>query len=346
MSKVDIKSLFLSELEQEIAELNEKSFRAKQVYTWLHQNHVVSFDEMSNVSKSFRHILSEKFDISKLNIVDKLESRKDGTIKYLFDIGNKTIIESVFMKYSFGNSVCVSSQAGCRMGCKFCASTIGGLDRNLSAGEMLEQVYSIKRDTSERVSNVVIMGCGEPLDNYDQALRFIKLLSCENEHAIGQRNITLSTCGVVPEIYRLAKERLQITLAISLHAPNDEVRRKIMPIAKKYPIKDVLKASEFYFNYTKRRITYEYALISGINDKQDHAIELARILSNKKCHVNLIPVNAIQEQDYNKSNEKSIDLFSKVLKKYKIEATVRRELGNDINAACGQLRKTYIERGV
>ena len=342
----DIKSLFLSEIEQEVAKLGEKPFRAKQIYAWLHGEHAISFAEMSNISKSFREILSQSFDISELKIVDKLKSSKDGTVKYLFDIGKETIIESVFMPYSFGNSVCISSQAGCRMGCKFCASTVGGLDRNLTAGEMLEQIYSIKRDTLQRVSNVVIMGCGEPLDNYDHVLRFIKLLSSGEEGSIGQRNITLSTCGLVPEIYKLAKERLQITLAISLHAPNDAVRKKIMPISNKYSMEDVLKASEFYFNHTKRRITYEYALIKGVNDKQDHAVELASKLANKKCHINLIPANSIKAQDYNKSSNKSVEEFSKILKKYKIETTTRRELGSDINAACGQLRKTYIERGV
>ena len=346
MMKIDIKSLLLSELEEEIKNIGEKGFRAKQIYSWLHEKNAKSFAEMSNLSNNLREKLSNKSFISELKILKKMKSRQDDTTKYLFQLENDTIIESVLMKYSFGNSVCVSSQAGCRMGCKFCASTIGGIERNLTSAEMLSQVYEIQSELGERISNVVIMGSGEPLDNYENTLKFIRILNSEEGLKIGQRHITLSTCGLVDKIAELQQENLQINLAISLHAPNDEIRKKLMPIAKTYSMAELISACNSYSNATKRRITYEYALIHGVNDSRESALELAKKLSNTLSHVNLIPVNNVDEQNFRKSSKENILAFSEILKKSNVETTIRRELGSDINAACGQLRKSYLERGV
>ena len=268
----------------------------------------------------------------------------DGTRKYLFCLEDGNVIESVLMRYKHGNSVCVSSQAGCRMGCRFCASTLNGLARNLRASEILEQVYRIQRDTGERVSNVVIMGSGEPMDNYENVVRFIRLLSAPEGLNISQRNITVSTCGLVPQIYRLAEEGLQITLALSLHAPSDEVRRELMPIANRYPLREVLDACGNYYEKTGRRLTFEYSLVKGVNDNLEEAKALARLIGGYHGHVNLIPVNPIKERDYVQSNREAVEAFKNYLERQGINVTVRREMGRDIGGACGQLRKSYMDR--
>jgi 23S rRNA m2A2503 methyltransferase len=341
----DIRSLTFEELKIELENIGEKSFRAKQIFNWLHKHHVSSFDEMSNISKTLRQKLSENFFLSKLNIVKKLVSKEDGTCKYLFDLGDSIYIESVLMKYEYGNAVCISSQAGCRMGCKFCASTVDGLDRNLLAGEMAEQIYEIEKDSGERVSNIVIMGSGEPLDNFDNLIKFLNIINDSEGYEIGMRHITVSTCGLVDKIYKLAEKKLQITLAISLHAPNDEIRQKTMPVAKVYSIDKVIKAAKDYADATGRRVTYEYALISGVNDSKENADELAGRLKGSMCHINLIPVNDVKENDFIRSSEQNIKRFAELLKSKGIETTIRRKLGSDINAACGQLRKSYKNRG-
>lgn len=345
MDKIDLRSLTLPKLEAELANMGEKSFRAKQIFSWLHQKQVTSFDEMTNLSKALREKLKENYIIKNIKIVEKLVSKEDNTNKYLFDIGDDIVIESVLMRYSYGNAVCISSQAGCRMGCTFCASTVDGLERNLLAGEMAAQIYEIQRDTGERVSNVVIMGSGEPLDNYDNVMDFLEIIHSKEGNNLSHRHITLSTCGLVDKIYDLAKENLQITLAISLHAPNNEIRQNTMPVAKRYDIDSLIKAAKDYADTTKRRVTFEYALIKGVNDSKECARELASRLKGIMCHINLIPVNDVKENNYIRSTEENINSFASLLRELGIETTVRRKLGSDINAACGQLRKSYKNRG-
>ena len=334
----DIKSYNLKELKEEIQQLGEKPFRAGQIYKWLHVDKVETFDEMTNISKDLRQKLSDEFEIRTLEPVKVLISKIDGTRKYLFRIKGGTIIESVLMRYHHGNSVCISTQSGCRMGCRFCASTLNGLDRNLEPSELLEQIYQIEKNIGEKVSNVVLMGSGEPLDNYDNVTKFLELITDENGANISQRNITLSTCGLVPKINELAKKHLQITLAISLHASDDETRRKLMPIANKYTIDEVLEACRNYFKETGRRITFEYSLVAGENDTTGEADRLAARIKGINCHVNLIPVNPIKERDFVQSGKKAVLDFKRRLEKYKINVTIRREMGRDINGACGQLR--------
>lgn len=343
MDKKDIKSLYLPELEQEIRQLGGKPFRAKQIYQWLHEKLVTDFDDMSNLSKELRQQLKEHFTLTALSPVDVQISKIDGTRKYLFRLADGNVIESVWMQYHHGNSVCISSQVGCRMGCRFCASTLDGLARNLTASEMLDQIYRIQVLTGERVSNVVIMGSGEPMDNYDNVIRFIRMISDEQGLHISQRNITVSTCGIVPEMKRLAEEDLQITLALSLHAPNDEVRKSLMPIANRYALEDVLEACRYYFEKTGRRLTFEYSLVSGVNDNLQEARALAALLKNMHGHVNLIPVNPIKERDYVQSGQRAIQEFKNYLEKNGINVTIRREMGRDINGACGQLRKSFLD---
>ncbi len=343
LEKTDIKSLFLPELEAALKEMGEKPFRAKQIYQWLHEKLVTDFDEMTNLSKSVREQLKERFTLTVLKAVDVKISKIDGTRKYLFGLSDGNVIESVWMQYHHGNSVCISSQVGCRMGCKFCASTLDGLERNLTASEMLDQIYRIQADTGERVSNIVIMGSGEPMDNYDNVVRFIRLISDEKGLHISQRNITVSTCGIVPGIERFSREGLSVTLALSLHAPSDQVRRTLMPVANKYPVKDVLKACQGYFEATGRRLTFEYSLVSGVNDNLEEAKALAALLKGMHGHVNLIPVNPIKERDFVQSDQKAIQSFQNYLERQKIAVTVRREMGRDINGACGQLRKSFLE---
>lgn len=334
----DIKSYNLKELKEEIQQLGEKPFRAGQIYKWLHVDKVETFDEMTNISKDLRQKLSNEFEIRTLEPVKVLISKIDGTRKYLFRIKGGTIIESVLMRYHHGNSVCISTQSGCRMGCRFCASTLNGLDRNLEPSELLEQIYQIEKNIGEKVSNIVLMGSGEPLDNYDNVTKFLELITDENGANISQRNITLSTCGLVPKINELAKKHLQITLAISLHASDDETRRKLMPIANKYTIDEVLEACRNYFKETGRRITFEYSLVAGENDTTGEADRLAARIKGINCHVNLIPVNPIKERDFVQSGKKAVLDFKRRLEKYKINVTIRREMGRDINGACGQLR--------
>ena len=340
----DIKSMNLEELKAVCQEFGEKPFRAKQLFAWIHQKMASSYEEMTNLSRGFRSRLEETYPFRPLEIVQVQTSRLDGTQKYLFELFDGNVIESVLMRYHHGNSVCISSQVGCRMGCRFCASTIGGLVRPLSAGEMAEQVYQIARHTGERVSNVVVMGTGEPLDNYDNLVRFLRLISSPEGLNISQRNLTVSTCGIVPNMRRLAQEHLQITLALSLHAPNDEKRKTLMPIAYRYTMDEVLDACRYYFRETGRRLTFEYALVGGENDSQEDADQLAGRIRGLNCHVNLIPVNPIKERNYVRSGKKVVENFKNKLEKYGINVTIRREMGADIDGACGQLRKSYIDK--
>lgn len=344
MEQIEIKSLSLMQLKNTMIEMGEKAFRAKQIYEWLHQKQAESFDEMSNLSAALREKLKERCVLTTLKMLEVQTSKIDGTQKYLFALPDGNVVESVLMKYKHGNSVCISSQVGCKMGCRFCASTIGGWTRNLLPSEMLEQIYRIQKLSGERVSNVVVMGTGEPLDNYDNLLQFIRLLTDENGLHISQRNVTVSTCGIVPKMYELAEENLQITLAISLHASNQAKRAELMPIANKYSINEVLEACRNYFEKTGRRLTFEYSLVGGKNDTKEDAEELAYLIKGLNCHVNLIPVNPIKERDYVQSDKKVIENFKNKLEKYQINVTIRREMGRDIDGACGQLRKSYIDK--
>ncbi len=340
--KTDVRSMSLSELKAYMQTLGEKSFRASQVFDWMHGKQVRSFEEMTNLSAALRQTLSREATLRSLKQVDVRESQIDGTKKFLFMLEDGHVIESVFMRYHHGNSVCISSQVGCRMGCRFCASTIGGRIRNLSASEMLGQIYEIMNLTGERIANIVIMGTGEPLDNYDSLLRFISLISDPKGLNLSQRSITVSTCGLVPQIYELAKEKLQITLALSLHASDQETRQTLMPIANRYELHEVLDACRHYFDETGRRISFEYSLVSGVNDSADHADRLSRLLKGINCHVNLIPVNPVKERDYTRPDRERILAFQHRLEKGGITATIRREMGKDIDGACGQLRRSYM----
>ena len=337
----DIKSLTYEEMQSELKEIGEKSFRGKQIYEWLHIKGCNSFDEMSNLSKDLREKLKGIYTIVKVEMIERQISKEDNTNKFLFRLEDDYVIESVFMPYKHGNSVCISSQVGCRMGCRFCASTIGGLDRNLSAGEMLAQIYEIQKITKERVSNVVVMGTGEPLDNYDNLVKFIHMISDDKGLNISQRNITVSTCGLVPEIRKLADEKLAITLALSLHGSNQEKRQTLMPIANKYELKEVLQACDDYFTKTGRRLTFEYSLVHGVNDTVEDAVELIHLLKGKNSHLNLIPVNPIVERTFEKPSKKNALAFKNRLEKNGINVTIRREMGSDIDGACGQLRRRY-----
>lgn len=342
--KKDIKSMTAEELAAEIANLGEKPFRAAQIYDWMHGKQARSFAEMTNLSKEFRRVLEEHFSYTSLTPVDMQESKIDGTKKFLFGLADGNVVESVWMKYKHGNSVCISSQVGCRMGCRFCASTLDGLERNLLPSEMLDQIYAITRLTGERVSNVVVMGTGEPFDNYENLLRFLRLLTDEKGLHISQRNITVSTCGLVSYIYRLAEERLQITLALSLHATTDEKRRRLMPIANRYSIDELMRACADYFSKTGRRITFEYSLVGGVNDMDEDAAELSALAGPLHCHVNLIPVNPIKERDFVQSEAERIIAFKNKLEKNRINVTIRREMGRDIDGACGQLRRRHMQQ--
>ena len=339
--KIDIKSLNQKELTEFIESLGEKGFRAKQIYQWIHEKQVDSFAEMTNISKKFIDTLEENAYLTSLKKEEVQISKLDGTRKYLFLLEDGNVIESVLMRYKHGNSVCISSQVGCRMGCRFCASTLDGLVRGLTAGEMLDQIYQIGKDIGERISNVVVMGTGEPLDNYDNLLKFIELLTDEKGLNISQRNLTVSTCGIVPKMRELADENLSITLALSLHASNQAKRLELMPVANKYDIHEVIDACKYYFDVTGRRITFEYSLVGGVNDTDQDARELSQLIKGINCHVNLIPVNPIKERDYVQSNAKVIEAFKNKLEKAGINVTVRREMGRDIDGACGQLRKRY-----
>ena len=341
----DIKSLNLQELTEAMIRLGEKPFRARQVYEWMHVKLAAGFSEMTNISEALKEKCRETFAYTFLETVRIQESKTDGTKKFLFRLADGNLIESVWMKYRHGNSVCVSSQVGCRMGCRFCASTIDGLERSLKASEMLEQVYAITRLTGERVSHVVVMGSGEPMDNFEQTLKFIELLTDEDGLHISQRNVTVSTCGIVPKIRELADKNLQITLAISLHASNNEKRKKLMPIAGTYSMDELLDSCRYYFDKTGRRLTFEYSLVAGVNDTREDAKELAELLKGMHGHVNLIPVNPIKERDFRESGEQNVRRFKNFLEKNKINVTIRREMGRDIDGACGQLRRSYMGEG-
>lgn len=335
------------EIENIVLSLGEKKFRAKQIFEAIYNYKQVS--EISNLSKEFLQKLEQSYEISSLSIYKKLQG-KDGTIKYLYKLGDGNIIEGVLMSYKYGNTLCVSTQVGCRMGCKFCASTLGGLVRNLSAGEILSQVLCVNRDIGgtfkdRKITNIVLMGSGEPLDNYDNVVRFLRLVSSPNGINISQRNISLSTCGLVDKIDMLAKEDLQITLTISLHAPNDEIRKKTMPIANKFSVSELIDATKRYFEKTKRRIVFEYALISGVNDTFDCAKELSELLRGMSCHVNLIPLNEVKERNLIGTTRKRAYAFMDKLNELGISATVRRTMGEDIEGACGQLRAKVIKEG-
>jgi 23S rRNA (adenine2503-C2)-methyltransferase len=344
IKNIDIKSFSLEELIKELKQLGLPVFRAKQIYEWLHVKLVRNYDEMTNLSKELREILKQKYPLTLLEVVQSLHSKTDRTVKYLFRLRDDSVIESVLMKYHYGNSVCISSQVGCKMGCKFCASAIGGKERDLLPSEMLEQIYRIQTLSGERVSHVVVMGTGEPFDNYDNLIRFLKLLTDFSGLNISARNITVSTCGIPDRIRAFAMEGMPITLALSLHAPNDIIRKQLMPVAAKYELSEVMEAFCYYYEKTGRRLTFEYSLIEGVNDGKMHAKQLSLLLKGLNCHVNLIPVNPIKERNYRKSSENNILKFKNLLEKSKINVTIRREMGADIDAACGQLRKSYIEK--
>lgn len=336
---VDIKSLTLEELKKEMERIGEKPFRAKQLYQWMHQKLARGFDEMTNLPAAMRDRCAALYEYTAVKQVRMQESAIDGTKKFLFELRDGSLVESVWMKYKHGNSVCISSQVGCRMGCAFCASTLDGLERSLLPSEMLDQIYAITLLTGERVSNVVVMGTGEPLDNFENLLKFLELLTDENGLHISQRNVTVSTCGLVPRMRELADNKLQITLALSLHATTDEKRRKLMPIANKYSIAELMEACAYYFEKTGRRITFEYALVGGVNDTKEDARELTELIRSLNCHVNLIPVNPIKERSFVQSEGEAITAFKNKLEKNGINVTIRREMGRDIDGACGQLRR-------
>ena len=341
LERIDIKSLTKEQLINEITHMGEKPFRAHQIYDWLHKRLVSNFDEMTNIKKEFREKCKERFFLTNLETADIQISKIDGTRKYLFQLADGNLVESVWMKYKHGNSVCISSQVGCRMGCKFCASTLDGLERNLTPSEMLDQIYKITLLSGERVSNVVVMGTGEPMDNFENLLIFIQLLTDECGLHISQRNVTVSTCGIVPKIKELAEKRLQITLALSLHGATDEKRRKLMPIAERYTIAQLMEACQYYFEKTGRRITFEYSMVAGVNDTPEDAKELIRLAKPLNCHVNLIPVNPVLERDFKQPDISFVEGFKNNLEKNRINVTIRREMGRDIDGACGQLRRRY-----
>ncbi len=341
--KKDICAYTYEQLQAEIQAMGERGFRAKQIYEWLHVRLAENFSEMTNLSKKLRSRLEEQYVILPVVMLEKQESRLDGTCKFLFRLHDGNVVESVWMRYHYGNSVCISSQVGCRMGCRFCASGIGGLVRGLSPSEMLGQVYRLQRIMGERVSNVVVMGTGEPLDNYGSLLTFLRILTGEKGLHISQRNVTVSTCGIVPKMYELAREHLQITLALSLHGATQEKRKQLMPVANAYELEEVLTACDDYFRETGRRITFEYSLIHGVNDTEADVRELVRILGSRNCHLNLIPVNAVKEYGLKQPDRKNAQNFKNKLEKYGINVTLRRELGADIDGACGQLRRSYVQ---
>ncbi|WML32415.1 23S rRNA (adenine(2503)-C(2))-methyltransferase RlmN [Neobacillus sp. OS1-32] len=323
-----------------LQENGEKPFRAEQLFDWLYKKRVTSFEDMSNLSKALREKLASEFQITTLNTVVQ-QTSSDGTIKFLFELHDGYSIETVLMRHDYGNSVCVTTQVGCRIGCTFCASTLGGLKRHLEAGEIVAQVVKVQKaldETEERVSSVVVMGIGEPFDNYQNLISFLKIINHEKGLNIGARHITVSTSGIVPKVYQFADENMQINFAISLHAPNTELRTRLMPINKAYKLDDLMKAVRYYIDKTGRRVSFEYGLFGGVNDSTDHAEELADLLKDLKCHVNLIPVNYVPERDYVRTPREKIFAFEKTLKNRGINVTIRREHGHDIDAACGQLR--------
>ena len=343
MVKKDIKSMTLTEIEFEMKALGQPKFRAAQIFDWLQKRCVTTFDEMTNLSKELRSLLDDGYYIANCEIEDRFDSKLDETVKYLFRLNDGECIESVLMKYEHGWSICISSQVGCRMGCKFCASTIGGLVRSLTASEMLSQIMTAQKDRGIRISNIVMMGIGEPFDNFDNVVRFLALVGDEKGLNIGMRHISLSTCGRVDGIRRFMELDSQITLSVSLHAPNDRIRNTMMPINKKWNVTELISACRDYFNRTGRRISFEYALIKGVNDSRECADELIRLLKGLVCHINLIPVNKVKENNYEKSDR--VREFCNYLNQNGMNATVRRTLGSDISASCGQLRQKHTQNG-
>lgn len=340
--RTDILSMTLEELKAWMESEGQKSFRAKQVYEWLHVQHADSFEDMTNLPKALRQALADAFRIPGLDIVKILTSRIDGTKKYLFALEDGNVIESVLMRYHYGLSACISSQAGCRMGCRFCASTIGGKVRDLSAGEMIRQIVKMSEDVGERIGHVVIMGSGEPLDNYEKLVRFLKIMKDPDGECLSLRDITVSTCGIVPGIRSLAREGFPVTLALSLHAATQEKRERLMPVAKQYPLPDVMDAVKEYYQLTGRRITFEYSCVEGENISSEDARLLADLVKGMNCHINLIPVNRIPEREYRRPDQTEVEAFRRKLEKRGISVTIRREMGRDINGSCGQLRRTYL----
>ncbi|SHE27309.1 23S rRNA (adenine(2503)-C(2))-methyltransferase RlmN [Alkalibacter saccharofermentans] len=329
------------ELRKEMESIGMKSFKGNQVFKWIYSG-INTIDDMKNISNSHKDMIKNNYELKRISLVKKYEDVKDGTKKYLFSLQDNNIIETVLMKYKYGYTLCISSQAGCRMGCEFCASTIDGLERNLTVGEMTDQIMSVEQLEGVRISNIVVMGSGEPLDNFDNTVKFIKVANDPDGLNKGQRHLSISTCGLVPEIYKLADLSLQINLSVSLHAPNDDLRRQLMPIAKKYSLNELMKACRYYYEKTNRKITFEYAMISRVNDTAECARMLAGLLKDmENVMVNLIPMNEIDERDYKKSADSSVEQFSSILSKENISHTVRRKLGTEIEAACGQLRRGH-----
>ena len=338
--KKDILSLTLDELCLDMEQSGEKKFRAKQIYEWLHIKRVHNFEEMSNLPSTLRTKLSEKYCINRIKIVRKLESAIDNTVKYLYELSDGNHIESVVMEYRHGNSLCISTQVGCKMGCNFCASTIAGFKRHLTTSEMLLQVYEAEKNSGKHIDSIVLMGIGEPLDNFDNVIKFLQMISYKIGKNLSLRHVSLSTCGLVDKIYELAEYRFGLTLSISLHATTDDKRSAIMPVNNKYNISELLIACKDYINKTGRRISFEYAVIHGINDTESDAAELVKLLRGMNCHINLIPVNEIKERNYH-SDKNALFTFQNILEKNGLNATIRRTLGSDIDAACGQLRREY-----
>ncbi|MBW9170825.1 23S rRNA (adenine(2503)-C(2))-methyltransferase RlmN [Clostridium estertheticum] len=339
---INILDMDLEELKQWMKSNGESKFRAKQVFDWIYKD-ICEFENMNNIPQSVREKLQTNFYIGIPRLIEEYTSKNNDTRKYLFELSDGNLIECVVMKYKHGNSICISTQVGCRMGCKFCASTIGGMIRNISPGEMLAQILKAQQLINERISNVVLMGSGEPFDNFDNVMKFLEIVNSENGLNIGQRHITISTCGIVPKIKEFADFNMQITLAISLHAPSDEIRVKSMPIANKYSIAEIIDVSKYYIDKTNRRITFEYALVKGLNDSKQDAEKLSALLKDMLCHVNLIPVNEIKENELKRSSNDDVTEFKRVLEANNIQTTIRREMGLDINAACGQLRRSHIK---
>lgn len=335
-------NMTLSQLEDFFESMGEKKFRAKQIFEWIHNKNISNFDECTNIAASLKDKLKEEAKLTEAEIVERLDSKLDGTKKYLLKLEDDNIIETVFMKYNYGNSLCISSQIGCRMGCSFCASTKKGVVRNLTVGELLQQIYVVQKDTGEKINHIVIMGSGEPMENYDNMIEFFNLINHEKGQNLSLRRITVSTCGIVPKIIELADLNLQITLAISLHASNQSKREELMPIARKYDLDELMKACDYYIRETNKRITFEYILINEVNDSELDALELVRLLKRRLCNVNLIPYNSVEENDIKTSKRQRVIRFQKILDKNGITSTIRRELGSDINAACGQLRYKYL----
>ena len=341
---MNLKSMTQQEIGAVLKELGQPTFRAKQVYSWLHKG-VRSYEEMSNLPKTLRDALSQQYPICAPEVVRKQESQKDGTIKYLWRLSDGNCVETVLMRYHYGNTVCISTEVGCKMGCAFCASTLGGLVRKLEPFEMLDQVLFTQVDSGQPISHIVLMGIGEPLDNFDNVMRFLELVNSADGMNISMRHISLSTCGLVPKIDELAKRKLQLTLSVSLHAPNDEIRNTIMPVNKAYPVEELLAACRRYYDATSRRISFEYAMIDGVNDSEENAKELIRRLKGLPAHFNLIPLNHVEESPLKPSSRNAVAKFQKTLENSGIPATVRRTLGGDIDASCGQLRRKHMKQG-